>query len=184
MAFIATISLSVIGYQKRWLLRHLVFTVKERFCKKKGLTEADNFQYDAFVIYSSEDIDRVWVHLILVQELENVYGFNLCIHHRDFLGGLDIADNIEDAIRSSRKVIVIVSPSFLESRWCVREVHMTDSVDVNKLIFVMYQELNMTDDVPAIIRHLLETRTYIQWDENPDAKKLFWKKIVKALYSY
>ena len=76
-----------------------------------------SYKYDAFVLYSSVDDDRLWVHFKLVQELEKLYGFRLCIHHRDFLAGCDILDNIEQAIRSSRKVLVIMSENFLRSDW-------------------------------------------------------------------
>ena len=74
------------------------------------------FEHDAYIVYSSEDEERVWVHLTFVQELEKTYGLNLCIEHRNFLGGIDILDNIEGAIKKCRKVIAIVSRSFLDTK--------------------------------------------------------------------
>ena len=126
--------------------------------------------------------DRLWVHYKLVSELENVYGFRLCVHHRDFLGGLPIVDNIEDAIRCSRKVIVIMSENFVNSDWCVEEVHMTMSVDRSKFVVIMYSDVSAVR-TPTVIRRLLETTTYIEWAEDAKAQELFWKKLRKALYT-
>ena len=63
---------------------------------------------------SGVDDDRLWVHYKLLTELENVYGFRLCIHHRNFRAGVDIIDNIAQAIRTSRKVLVVMSPILSE----------------------------------------------------------------------
>ena len=157
--------------------------IKERFTKKHAhYKNINNFEYDAFISYSNEDVDRIWVHFTLVQELENIYGFKLCIHHRDFLGGEDIVDNIKEAIVKSRKVIAIMSPDFLKSRWCCREIQMTDTIDTNKLIFVHYKDIPTSMAIPAHVSMLLSERTYIQWNEDINAKKLFWKRIVKAMY--
>ena len=38
--------------------------------------------------------------------------------------GYDIADNIVQAIEDSSKVLLILSPTFLESDWCQFEVRM------------------------------------------------------------
>ena len=97
----------------------------------------------------------------LVPELENVYGFRLCVHHSDFPAGFDIVDNIQAAIRSSRKVLVIMSENFVNSDWCVEEVQMTRSVDRRKFIVIMFSDVS---DIrtPTVIQRLLETRTYIR----------------------
>ncbi len=41
--------------------------------------------------------------------LEEELGFKLCIHERDFMPGTSIIGNIEDAVKHSRRTIVIVS---------------------------------------------------------------------------
>ena len=163
-------------YKKRYFLSNMIFRLQERFRK---LSEEDNivsYRYDAFVLYSSVDDDRLWVHFKLVNELEKVYGFRLCIHHRDFLAGCDIVDNIEQAIRSSRKVLVIMSENFLRSDWCIEEVHMTRSVDRNKFVVVIYKDVLLSGaPIPVVIQRLLQSRTYIDWREAPKAQELSGK---------
>ena len=86
------------------------------------------------------------------------------------MAGCDIVDNIEQAIRSSRKVLVIMSKNFLRSFWCIEEVYMTRSVDVNKFIVVMYKDVLLSRaPIPAVIHRLLQSTTYIDWNEAPEA---------------
>ena len=100
-----------------------------------------------------------------------------------FLLVLDIIDNVEDAIRSSRKVLVIMSENFVNSDWCIEEVNMTMSVDRSKFIVIMYSDvLQSPVRIPTVIRWLLKTRTYIEWPEDAQAQELFWKKLRSALY--
>ena len=171
-------------YRKRFFILNVIFHLRERCCVPSDEDSNVSYKYDAFVVYSSVDDDRLWVHYKLVSELENVYGFRLCIHHRDFLAGCDVSANIDQAIACSRKVIVIISENFLRSDWCIEEVHRVRSVDHNKFVVVMYKDVLLSGvPVPTVIQHLLQSRTYIDWNEAPEAQKLFWKRLRRALYS-
>ena len=174
-----------VTYRKRWSIRNLVFRLQEHLSRHSNdSTNITPYKYDAFVLYSSIDSDRLWVHFKLVSELEEVYGFRLCIHHRDFLVGVPIVDNIEDAIHSSRKVLVIMSENFVNSGWCIDEVHMTMSVDPSKFVVIMFSDVMLSPvHIPVVIRRLLETTTYIEWADDAKAQELFWKKLRKALYT-
>ena len=80
---------------------------------------------------------------------------------------------------------MVVSPNFVTSDWCIDEVQMTRTVDRNKLIVIMYKDV-LSPDVPkpTVISCLLETRTYIEWNETPaTAQILFWEKLRKALHN-
>jgi len=83
--------------------------------------------YDAFVIYSSQDED--WVRNELVKNLEEgVPPFQLCLHYRDFIPGVAIAANIiQEGFYKSRKVIVVVSQHFIQSRWCIFEYEIAQT---------------------------------------------------------
>jgi hypothetical protein len=174
---------AVLMYKKRWAVRNLIFRLQERLCLKSDASTGGPFKYDAFVVYSSTDDDRLWVHYKLVQELENLYGFRLCIHHRDFLAGCDIVDNIDNAIQSSRKVLVIMSEHCLRSKWCKEEVQMTKSLDPRKFIMIMYKDVMLSGvSIPLVFRNLLE-KTYIEWGESRQEQELFWKKLKRAMYT-
>ena len=170
-------------YKKRYSISNMIFRLHERFRISSEDHSNVSYRYDAFVLYSSVDEDRLWVHYELVNKLEKVYGFRLCIHHRDFMPGNFISDNIEQAIRSSRKVLVIMSENFLRSGWCIEEVHMTWAFDRNKFVVVMYKDVLLSGaPISFVIQRLLQSKTYIDWNEAPEAQKLFWKKLRRALF--
>ena len=173
-----------VAYRKRWFISNLIFRLRERFSSASDEQTNISYKYDALVSYSSADGDRQWVHLHLVKELEEKYGFRLCVHQRDFRGGEPIVDNITKAIQSSRKVVVVMSDNFLKSDWCIEEVHMTWSVDSNKFIVIKYKDVSFSNvEIPPVVQRLLESRTYIEWNETPEeAQSLFWKKLRKALH--
>ena len=176
--------LAIFGiYKKRYFISNLIFRLQERF-RRPSNDHQGVFKYDAFVLYSSIEADRQFVQFKLVSELEKNFGFRLCIHHRDFLAGCAIVESIEQAIRTSRKVLVIMSENFLRSDWCIEEVHMTSSIDRNKFIVIMYKDVLLSGaPIPRVVQHLLTSRTYIEWAEAAAAQELFWKKLRRALYS-
>ena len=73
-----------------------------------------SYYFDAFVSYA--DKDRGFV-IDLVKSLEKEHNLKLCIHHRDFIPGTGIADNITNAIHYSRRTVCIMTSTFLESYW-------------------------------------------------------------------
>ena len=170
-------------YKKRWFISNLLFRFQEQFCTASDDSSGGPFKYDAFIVYSDIHDDRHWVHFKLVGELENEYGFRLCVEHRDFPGGVDRLDIIEKAIRSSRKVLVVMSENLLQDDWCVDSIRMTKNVDRNKLIVIMYKDVSLSW-VPNVIQQLLDDKGSISWTKEPaPAQKLFWKKLRRALYS-
>ncbi|XP_052071727.1 toll-like receptor 4 [Mytilus californianus] len=95
---------------------------KNRFRSTKHSENNLDFMYDAFVSYSDED--RAFVLKDCIQNLEEEGNLRLCLHHRDFVPGEDITDNIIHAIESSRKTICIITKSFLQSYYCMFEYNM------------------------------------------------------------
>ena len=180
--FIVAVFVAVcISYRWRWHILHFCFRLRER--QHHSQSESNDFLYDAFLLYSSKDEDRLWVHYELRQMLEDKYGLRLCIHHRDFLAGEAIMENVEHAIRSSRKVIAVISPNFVDSQWCSTELNCTNSVDQKKLILILFKDVSACD-TEALLRHLLTNRTYVEWNaDNEKAKDHFWGKMRKALYA-
>ncbi|XP_061165665.1 toll-like receptor 4 [Saccostrea echinata] len=107
VALTATISRIVFRYRLK--LRYLYYVAKEKYQGeivddvniKKSL-----YRYDAFISYT--DQDRLFV-INLVRKLENKYDLRLCIHHRDFIPGTGIMDNITNAIHCSKRTVCIMT---------------------------------------------------------------------------
>ncbi|XP_046579574.1 toll-like receptor 4 [Haliotis rubra] len=114
---VLTFAVTSIVYRYRWKLRDLYYVARNRH---RGYLlvkeEEEEFEFDAFISYADED--RGLVVRNMRQRLEEMQGLKLCIHHRDFLVGEAIAANILNAVKSSRKTVIVLSRHFLKSYWC------------------------------------------------------------------
>ncbi|KAM9207741.1 toll-like receptor 4 isoform 1-T1 [Dugong dugon] len=146
----------------------------------------DECTYDAFVIYSSQDED--WVRNELVKNLEEgVPPFQLCLHYRDFIPGVAIAANIiQEGFHKSRKVIVVVSQHFIQSRWCIFEYEIAQTWQFLSsragIIFIILQkvEKSLLRQQMELYR-LLNRNTYLEWEDSVLGKHIFWRRLRKAL---
>ncbi len=175
--------------RKRWTIRYWLHAARTSWRRKQASNAncRHNYRYDAFVAYCSRDEDeRKWVHLTLPPKLEQEYGFRLCLHHRDFTPGNDIADNIVEAIEDSNKVLLILSPAFLQSDWCQFEVRMAREKLVkdrrDSLVLVIYKPLDVPGvRLPRKLIRILEKKTYVEWTTDDAGQDLFWDKLSRAL---
>ncbi|KAM5331285.1 toll-like receptor 4 [Glossophaga mutica] len=152
-------------------------------CKKYGQGECT---YDAFVIYSSQDED--WVRNELVKNLEEgVPPFQLCLHYRDFIPGVAIAANIiQEGFHKSRKVIVVVSQHFIQSRWCIFEYEIAQTWQFLSshagIIFIVLQKLEKSLLRQQVeLYRLLSRNTYLEWEDSILGRHIFWRRLRKAL---
>ncbi len=184
------IGIGFLIYKRRWRLRYWMHVVNETLRRKHVLEAShrmeNDFVYDAFVAYSSHGDERPWIHTTLREKLEGEHGLKLCMYHRDFKVGRDLADTIVEGINSSNKILLILSPTFLNSCWCEFEVRMANEKVVKErrdaVILVVYSRLDQAGvRVPKKLARLLEKRIYIEWTEDPDGQKLFWSRLVQAI---
>uniref|UniRef100_A0A8C6U0Q4 TIR domain-containing protein n=1 Tax=Neogobius melanostomus TaxID=47308 RepID=A0A8C6U0Q4_9GOBI len=164
----------VYGY---YLLQAFLYDSKKR---RQGCPHI----YDAFVSYNVHDED--WVYGELLHELEERQGWKLCLHHRDFIPGKSIIENITDAIYSSRKTLCVISRRYLQSEWCSREIQLASFrlFDEHKdvLILLFLEEISSNQLSPFYrMRKLVKSRTYLSWTQARRHKGLFWEKVRRAL---
>ncbi|CAG2236208.1 CD282 [Mytilus edulis] len=117
--FILAIILGIVYYRYRFAFEYFFLRIKMKLRHYQPLS--DEFEYDAFISYSHKDV--TWV-TNLYDKLKPK-GFELCLHHKDFLAGVPIAGCIVKTINSSRKVVFIITKDFLESSWGSYEIEMT-----------------------------------------------------------
>ena len=146
------------------------------------MQDLHEYTYDAFVMYSQTDSQ--WVIHELRQHLEVEDDLRLCIHHRDWLGGRDITDNIVESIEESRKCLLIVSNAFAASHWCHVEMTMAQSrlfkEDRDNLVLVVLEEISERNMTPRL-RLQMQRQTYIEWTDNVIGQQVFWTQLKRAL---
>ncbi|CAG2244477.1 Toll-like receptor 4 [Mytilus edulis] len=131
----------------------------------------DHYQFDAFVSY--EDSDGHFHKDEMVDYLEKQRNFRFCIHHRDFIAGCGIAENITNAIHNSRKVVCVLSKDILKSKWCMYEfnialIERTTSRHDQNMVFMLKLGRVHARKIPSEIMYILKEDTYIEYPENED----------------
>ncbi len=178
-------------YRRRWRIRYWLYAAKENWRRRMEQGEgrpllAQEYIYDAFVAYSSHGEERSWVHTTLREKLENEHGLKLCMYHRDFKVGRDLAETIVEGINSSNKTLLILSPNFLNSGWCEFEVRMANEKVISErrdsLVIVIFKRLDEAGTrLPKMLARLMEKKIYIEWTDDPDGQKLFWRRLVDSI---
>ncbi|XP_041360248.1 toll-like receptor 13 [Gigantopelta aegis] len=172
----------IISYRYRWHLRYLLYMFNNRRREEDPQVNEDQFLYDIFVVYSSEDSD--WVLDRLVPKLEEDLGFRVCVHERNFVPGKLIVDNIMASIDSSKRIMVVLSNSFSQRDWCQFELNVVQRHVLEKgqdlLVVVVLEQLNNRHLTPTMFT-MLQTTTYITWPDDVDSEQGFWDNLTLAL---
>ena len=184
------ISISVITgaiiYRYRWRLRYLYYMTKARYNGYIPVRETEvnrKYQYDLFVSYATDDYQFVTGEMY--SKLEEA-GLTMCLHQKDFLPGNAIAENIVQAVRDSKLTLIVLSPAFVESRWCMYEFNMARMENIysregeNMLFVVMYENVDLTTVTPEM-RDCLETESYLAFPQDETEQLYFWQILTQRL---
>jgi len=130
------------------------FTSMQHVLQSTKNTEKRKMKYDIFLSYSSKD--RFWVKYSLLKFIESK-GFTVCFDERDFPYGCNLVQAIPRAVYESHKVIAVVSPNYLSSRWCAQyEFVVTYTKILNKeapensLLLVKYKNCQMPEEMNCL----------------------------------
>ncbi|KAK7089476.1 hypothetical protein V1264_025014 [Littorina saxatilis] len=176
--------LFVIVFRFRWRMRLWLYEAcraSRQDRRRQLLAEGRRYRYDVFVAYAAEDL--AWVQRELLPVLEGEWGLRLCVHQRDFEAGKHIVDNISDCVSDSERVVLVFSPHFAHSEWCQFElkycqVNVMERDDV--MVLVELRETPSRDMTGAMLA-VLQTTTYIEWEDEQDARQSFWARLRLAL---
>ncbi|XP_077310982.1 uncharacterized protein LOC143930500 [Lithobates pipiens] len=128
-------------------------------------------KYHIFISYSSGD--SVWVSN-LIHKLEKTFPtVKICFHERHFVPGKTIIDNMIECIQSSQKTVMVLSPDFVRSRWCLFEANLSlfqDCIAQKDIVPIMLKPCQL----PLHLSHL----TYLETDDEQ-----FFDKLSQVLFS-
>ncbi|XP_007436639.1 toll-like receptor 2 [Python bivittatus] len=144
------------------------------------------FVYHAFISYSCSDAE--WVRRELLQRLEaSTPPYRVCIHERDFTPGRWIIDNIIENIENSRKIIFVLSRSFVDSDWCNYELYFAHQRAVGLSFEDVVLVVKEAIDPQALpnkfckLRKMLSKKTYLEWPPEPNRQAFFWVQLTSVL---
>ncbi|XP_061173703.1 toll-like receptor 4 [Saccostrea echinata] len=172
---------SAIMYRYRWRLRYLYYAGKRSY---KGysriLDTGREYQFDAFISYSESERTEFIPNLL---KLERENNFKFCIHSRDFIIGVNVAENITNAIHNSKHTVCFLSKAFLESEFCIYEAQMARMESIYRggettlLIVLVDKDLGVV--LPPFLKDVIREQTYLEYDK--EIKEEFWNALAQAL---
>ncbi|XP_052090822.1 toll-like receptor 4 [Mytilus californianus] len=184
ICFLALLVIAIV-YRHRWKLRYWYYIAKRQYVRGyNGVADEKSYRFDAFISYADED--RLFVTKSVKTKLEEEGNLRLCIHHRDFIPGCDIADNIINAIHQSRKVIFIITEAFLKSEWCMYEVHMAHTENVmsrqgTNMLILVFKEKIPQKRTPQKIMQIVQEEVYIDFPDDIEGEEIFWNHLTDSL---
>ena len=165
----------------RWKIEYAYYTAMQLLRRKEPVPDR-HIIFDAFVAYSNQDEE--WVRTKLLKMLESTKEpYALCTHDRNFLPGEYIADNIINAINASKKTILVVTKSFVNSDWCQFESQAAQAHHLNKnrIIAIVFPGVHKYCKRNAALANLLDMVTYLEWTRNEEEQMIFWIRLRRAL---
>ncbi|XP_053134663.1 toll-like receptor 2 [Hemicordylus capensis] len=168
-----------------WYLKATFHIVRSKY-RARHSSPSQHFAYDAFISYSSSDAE--WVRRELLQRLEVASpAYRVCIHERDFTPGRWIIDNIIDNIENSRKIIFVLSHSFVDSEWCNYELYFAHQRAVGmgfEDVVLVVKEAIDPEALPnkfCKLRKMLSKKTYLEWPAESSRQAFFWVQLKSVL---
>ncbi|XP_078078078.1 interleukin-1 receptor type 1-like isoform X2 [Mustelus asterias] len=172
----------------------IVLWYREMFGLHKPINDGKIF--DAYVIYPRSETEgslgnfstsHFALH-ILPQILEEKYGYKLFISGRDELPGQAVVEVIEENIRNSRRLIIILAqnPPVVDKGYSgfEHQIGLFKALIQNevKVILIELKKGNCLNDFPESIRHVIQKNGIIKW--KPDKRNKpgvdyskFWKQV-------
>ncbi|NWZ44277.1 I18RA protein, partial [Brachypodius atriceps] len=148
----------------------------------------DGKEFDAFVSYAklnSSESDSALISEekfaleLLPDMLENKYGYKLCILERDILPGGAYTDEVVTAIKQSRRVIIILSPAYVNGP-SIFELQAAVNCALEdkriKLVLIKFKDFQEPETLPPIVKKALRILPIVTWKSSISAAPhKFWK---------
>jgi tetratricopeptide (TPR) repeat protein len=136
----------------------------------------DTYDYDVFISYSS--VDRDWVRQELLRILEGA-GLRVCIDYRDFQPGAPRPEEIQRAVLTSRRTLLILTPDYLTSEWANFGNMMVQFLDPNNRERSMIPLMLTQCELPPRIAYL--TPVDFASATVPEDREIERRKLLNAL---
>ncbi|XP_026344278.1 interleukin-18 receptor 1 isoform X1 [Ursus americanus] len=158
-----------------------------RHFMRKDETLTDGKTYDAFVSYLKEcgpenGEEHTFAVEILPRVLEKHFGYKLCIFERDVVPGGAIVDEIHSLIEKSRRLIIVLSKSYMSNE--VRyelESGLHEALVERKIKIILIEFTPVSDFTffPQSLQ-LLKSHRVLKWnaDKPPSYNSRFWKNLL------
>ena len=167
--FFIMLTLFISGAVKRYRthLEYVILRLKNRWKGTHLTNEGNSFVYDVYVSYS--DCDYAWIIQDLYTKLEHLK-MKAWLKDKDSIPGAWEAEEIVKCINDSRKVMFVISDSFLDVGWSSYAVQMAVTHAFHnhrqESIVVIIKDNVLLDRLPNDIKNIWWCIEYFRWTES------------------
>lgn len=151
-------------------------------------TQAEQFEYTAYIIHAHKDRDWVWEHFSPMEEQDQSLKF--CLEERDFEAGVLGLEAIVNSIKRSRKIIFVITHHLLKDPLCRRfKVHhavqqaIEQNLDSIILIFLQNIPDYKLNHALCLRRGMFKSHCILNWPVQKERINAFHHKLQVALGS-
>ncbi|XP_070607148.1 interleukin-1 receptor-like 2 isoform X2 [Erythrolamprus reginae] len=147
---------------------------------------SDGKMYDAYVLYPKITRQVDFVLKVLPEVLEKQCGYSLFIPGRDDLPGKALVNMVDETVKQSRRLIMIVVPGLSSSEEAPEQniaVYHALIPDGMKTILIEMSKIKDYSNMPESIRYIKQKQGAIRWKgdimkkDSSSANSSFWKKV-------
>ncbi|XP_043852747.1 interleukin-18 receptor accessory protein [Dromiciops gliroides] len=188
--FGTTLTLAVILMASVFTCRYWVeIVLLYRTYQAKDETLGDRKEFDAFVSYAKQDSfdslgpsslnEESFALDLLPNILEKKYGYTLCLFERDVIPGGAYTEDIVKIIKQSRRVICVLSPSYVSSASVFElqaAVNLALEDQTLKLILIKFAPFKEPASLPHRVKKALAVLPTITWRSSKSSapNSRFW----------
>ena len=177
--FVLGIVLCVLIYRNRWKLRYWYYKKRHRH---NNVGNDRIFKHDAFISYASSE--GRFIKQFFIPAVEKNRGFKVWVADRDSLAGVSIAENLANAIGSSRKTVLILSRRYFKEGWCDYEMNLArmEAVETHRklMIIVLFEDL-AAKEIPIDYQRLLKSEESLEYPTDSQYNETFWEALCSAI---
>ena len=179
--FLCTLAV-VIVYRHLPTIRNVIYLLRLRRKGYVKLVNSSEYDFDCYIV--SCEIDEEWVFNTLSPTLEEEHFYRLCVPSRDFDLGANIADQIEEKMQDSKKIIVVMSNDFAQDEWCQFQLEKAQErirlQGTEVAVLIMLRDID-NKHMTSTIKDLLHKSSYATWVKGKIVTQLFWDIVLAAI---
>ena len=177
--FVVGIAVCVLIYRSRWKLRYWYYKKRHRH---RNVGYERLFDRDAFISYASSE--SRFIKRFLVPAVEEQHGVKVWVADRDSIPGVSIAENLANAIGSSKKTVLILSRRYFKEDWCGYEMNLArmETIETHRklMIIVLFEDM-AANEIPLEYQRLLKSEEFLEYPTDPQYNDTFWEALCSAI---
>lgn len=185
VAFLLSIAIGIFLVKNKWKIRYVVYKFKQRFKKCTGYSiipqpDSPSYDYDVMISYSPKELSFVLTDVI--PRLENEAGYKLYIKDRDEPVGMSFGEAIMEAIQKSKRVVCLVTKTYLKSKLQDYELNMSrmeaieDRENLNFVHLILFPDV-CNGSISIQTLDLVRQECFSEYPEEECALDDFWETL-------